>query len=163
MLLGKRKGVGEIFAAMVLILIASILGSLLFNYSLRSSNEQTVLAMEEINDKEAIAREKVLVTFLKTQNNLGEFNITIWLMNYGDIDVSISSIYVNNIKFDEFNIDAPFSEDSAYKNSYNIYTQDIKKFNIPNSSIVYENDVEFNIIVVSQRGVVNESIWIYKE
>jgi hypothetical protein len=177
-LIQRRKAIGEIVASMILLLIASVLGSYIYSNSLRTSSEQSYFVREEIQTEENVAKERfVVINALVNKIDPKKIKIAIIVMNYGQIDVDIDAIYVNNTPHffreensnkEDFIVDVVeektwFSED--YRSNTVIHTTGIKKFYDFHHNL--DKEIEFNIgaraeirlqiVVVSKRGVSNVS------
>jgi hypothetical protein len=183
-LIQRRKAIGEIVASMILLLIASVLGSYIYSNSLRTSSEQTYFVREELLTEENVAKERfvvvnALVNKIEKEGELDpeRVNISIIVLNYGQIDVDIDAIYVNDtphfFRGDHYNIEnflvdvieekTWFSEE--YRTNTVIHTEGIKKFYDFHQNL--DKEIEFNIgaraeirlhiVVVSKRGVSNVS------
>ena len=148
----RKKAVGEIIAALVLMMIVSIAGVILFSTSLRTTNAQGDMLRTQIKDDENIAQERFtnLHTTIKS-SGINSYDITIWIYNYGKIDCKIMDIYIkdpnNGNNIIKYNIDGLL-----------INANEVKKiiFNI-NTSTEFSS---FEINIVSERGVSNVSKWV---
>ena len=88
-----HKGISEMFASMIVLLIVSVLGVLLYNVSLTNMNSMQGNFVNNINDQKQTAQERfTIVTVAKA--NINDLNIT--CINYGSVDVKITDVYVNN-------------------------------------------------------------------
>jgi hypothetical protein len=150
-MLDKRRAVGEIMAALILMMIVSLAGVILFSTSLRTTNAQGNMLRTQIKDDGDSAQERFtnLHTTIKP-NGVNSYSITIWIYNYGQIDCNIVDVYI---------------KDSNNGNNivrYNtagllIGINEVEKitFNI-NTSTDFSS---FEINIVSERGVSHVSKW----
>jgi hypothetical protein len=90
-LLQKRFGVSEIVASLVLLLIVSSLGVFLYTVTTSTTNTQIDIARTEANREIQRALERFRIVAASKEND----NYTIAVLNYGDIDITISDIYIN--------------------------------------------------------------------
>ena len=159
-MLMKKRAVGEIMGAIILILIAGVAGSIFYNISLRSMNEQTANAREEIIRDSSTAKERLFTTYASFDpliiGTSEIFSITLWTMNYGQSEIKIENIYVSYDVSHLLSDDDPFTETILYQFSEDfimeayestsddyddnslIYTGDIKRIFIENA-IMYED------------------------
>ena len=150
-MLNKRKAVGEILAALILMLIVSIAGTILFSISLRSQDEQGNMLRTQIKEEGDSAQERFtnLHTYVK-EISANQYEVHIFVYNYGELEVNIKSIYVNNPYTGE-TININLVDDEGL-----LRTNQIKH-------IVKTIDQEFpvyEINLVSERGVKNISKWL---
>ena len=92
----KRRGVSEIISTIIIILIVSIAGSLLFTYSLGLFQGQQDKALKEnkLSTDQSQERFKFIAVWWNGNDDL--LNITVY--NYGTLDVEISEIYINGVR-----------------------------------------------------------------
>lgn len=92
----KRRGVSEIISTIIIILIVSIAGSLLFTYSLGLFQEQQDKALKENKLSTDQVQERYKLTTVWWNGNDNLLNITVY--NYGTLDIEISDIYINGVR-----------------------------------------------------------------
>lgn len=92
----KRRGVSEIISTVMIILIVSIAGSLLFTYSstMFQENQDRVLRETELSTQQAQTRFKFTAVWWNGNDDL--LNITVY--NYGMIDIEVNDIYVDGVQ-----------------------------------------------------------------
>ncbi len=90
--LKNRLGVSEIVASLVLLLIVSSLGVFLYSITTSTTNTQIDIARTEASREIQRAQERFRVV---AATNTSVTNYTVAVLNYGDIDITISDIYVN--------------------------------------------------------------------
>lgn len=89
----KRRGVSEIISTIIIILIVSVAGSLLFTYSSVQFQGQQDRAIRENKLSADQAQERFRFTAVWWNGNDDLLNITVY--NYGKLDIDISDIYIN--------------------------------------------------------------------
>ena len=92
----KRRGVSEIISTVIIILIVSIAGSLLFTYSSGQFQEQQSRAISENKLSTEQAQERFRITAVWWNGNDDLLNITVY--NYGSLDIEISDIYIDGVR-----------------------------------------------------------------
>ncbi len=92
----KRRGVSEIISTIIIILIVSIAGSLLFTYSsgLFQGQQDKALKENKLSTDQVQERYKLTTVWWNGKDNL--LNITVY--NYGTLDIEISDIYINGVR-----------------------------------------------------------------
>ena len=142
-MLEKRRAVGEIMAALILMLIASLAGVILFTTTVRTSSAQGSILRSQILAESASVQEQFQVLNAVPDNG----NLKIWIYNYGKYDIEITDIYINGKRTDFYlngKIDI-YSDEPPVKLTINLPTGV--------SGPVYK------ITIVSNRGVKNVSEW----
>ncbi len=142
----KRRGVSEIISTIILILIVSVAGSLLFAYSadffqgqqdsIISENERTIDQSEE--------RFRISTVFWSGAGDV----LDIAVYNYGIDDMEITDIYVDGVRVQTY---------TSGRNEI-IYTEKIKRivFTSPVSITLGEG---YTINIVSGKGVSQIDNW----
>lgn len=92
----KRRGVSEIISTVIIILIVSVAGSLLFTYSSGQFQEQQSRAVTENKLSTDQAQERFRITAVWWNGNDDLLNITVY--NYGVLDIEISDIYIDGTR-----------------------------------------------------------------
>jgi hypothetical protein len=147
----KRPAVGEIMAALILMMIVSLAGVLLFTTALRTSSAQGIILRSQIEDDGEIVQERFSNLFTSiNQTGVNSYNLTIWVYNYGKKDCKIVDIYIKD----------PYNGNEIIKHKVNnliINTNDVEKiyFNITTSS----DYSSFEVNIISERGVSHVSSW----
>jgi len=88
----NRCGVSEIVASLVLLMIVSSLGVFLYSITTSTTNTQIDIARTEANREIKRAMERFRIVAASNETS----NYTIAVLNYGDIDITITDIYVNS-------------------------------------------------------------------
>ena len=92
-MLVKRRAVGEIMGALILMFIASMAGVLLFTTTITASNEQGSTLRSQLATDSNSAQERFHVTYAELDKTSDK--ISIWVYNYGNVEINILEIYVN--------------------------------------------------------------------
>lgn len=87
-----RRGVSEIVATLIILITVTILGVVLYNFALSTTNSQTNSLLSSTYVQEKTAMERLEVISIVCVG--GETHID--LINYGKTEVTISAIYVND-------------------------------------------------------------------
>ena len=92
----KRRGVSEIISTIIIILIVSIAGSLLFTYSsgLFQGQQDKALKENKLSTDQVQERYKLTTVWWNGNDNL--LNITVY--NYGTLDIEIRYIFSGETK-----------------------------------------------------------------
>jgi flagellin-like protein len=90
-LLRNDKGVSEIIASLILILIVTSAGVVAYSYSIGAFSSFTSLFQLDTNQKEKQAQERFVV--IAVWNSSDQLNLTV--LNYGQIDLTLDAVYVN--------------------------------------------------------------------
>ena len=87
----NKRGVSEIIASVVLILIVSSAGIVAYSYSIGAFSSTTSLFQLDANMKEKQTQERFAVVAVWNSSN--QLNLTV--LNYGQIDLTIDTVYIN--------------------------------------------------------------------
>lgn len=132
----NRRGVSEIVASMVLLVITASLGLILYNMALSATGSQESSLVYETDYQEQISSERFsILSVARTTDD----KINIDVMNYGKIDIILSDVYVNGVRV------VPFT-------ALTIYTQEIKPIKIDGFTLDPPGEKEYNILLVSELG-----------
>jgi len=130
----KNRGVSEIIASLVLLVIVSTLGVIVYNVALSNMSSQKNYLVSDFSDQGKRAQEKFVITSI-TKIPGGLLNVTFF--NYGFIDIKITDVYVNNTKC-IFNQEKPITPTSELNYLTITYSETSQK--------------TVNILIVSERG-----------
>lgn len=89
-----RRGVSEIVAGMILLMIVSILGILLYNIMVNTTSFQTNELRDRYQEESERVREKFTVLYAWKESN----NVILKVLNYGELDVNITDCYFNGTR-----------------------------------------------------------------
>jgi len=141
-----RRGVSEIVASLMILLTVTSLSVVLYNYALSSSSSQTYDLIDETKRQEYLAQERIAVLSVNRISDLNSnprFNLT--FINYGKIDVSINTIYINNVNIGSFSMSKEITE--------------YLDINYIETEYQTSSTGEYRILLVSNRGVVVAYTW----
>jgi flagellin-like protein len=144
-LLGNKRGVSEIIASLILVLIVSAAGVLVYSISLTAFSSSTSNYQLQTVQREAKAQERLEVISIQwaIPNNL---NLAV--LNYGVIDLTVDKVYVNGL------VATTYLTDTGVKTAPSIIVY--VTFVSPVSIVSGQT---YDIIVVSERGSENEISW----
>lgn len=98
-LIRNKKGVSEVIASLVLILIVTAAGVVIYAYSVGAFGLSSSYFHQQTTLNEEQARERFLIVRV-WRDASNQFNLTI--LNYGQIDVAVNSVYVNGTAVTDF-------------------------------------------------------------
>lgn len=142
----KRRGVSEIISTIILILIVSVSGSLLFVYSSGYFQEQqdTILRENELSVNQAEERFRITAVLWNGVDDA----LDIAVYNYGQADLAITDIYVDGVRVQTY---------TSGRNEI-ILTEKIKRI-IFTSPVTITLGESYTINIVSTNGVTNIDNW----
>jgi flagellin-like protein len=91
-----RRGVSEIIASLILVLIVTAAGTVAYSMSLSSFSQSSSLFRLQTGQREEQARERFSIIGVRNTTMVNQLNLTIF--NYGEIEVTIDSAYVEGTK-----------------------------------------------------------------
>ncbi len=140
-----KRGVSEVIASLIMILIVSIVGTALYSYSMDTFSSSWSSFLLQTNKKEEQARERfsIIAVWWDEGNQL---NLTI--LNYGKIELVIDAVYIDGTAVTIF-----ISGKGETVTRGSIVPV---KFNSP---ITIQDDQTYEIIAVSERGSKNVVYW----
>jgi len=136
-----KRGVSEIVASLIILLIVSVAGSVLYAYSLSAFNSSGSSFLLQNNEREERAREQLLITTVWWNVSNDYLNITI--LNYGKIELVIDAVYIDGGQV----LASAFTDGKGET----VATQSLVsvKFTSPVSIVDGQN---YEIVAVSERG-----------
>ena len=141
-----KRGVSEIVANLIILLIISVAGSGLYAYSLNAFSSSENSFQLQTSDREDRAQERLLITTVWWNITNDYMNVTV--LNYGKIEVSIDTVYVD------------YTQVSTYTSGKG---ETITRGNIVSveftSSVPIVVGQTYEIIVVSERGSRDVLYW----
>lgn len=133
-----RRAVSEIIASMVVLIIVSSLGVMLYNISLSTFTSQQNDLLLDVALEEKIAQERFsIMGATRTVDN----KMVITYINYGNIDVRITDVYLGA---DRYQVANP-----VISHKYELTSIVIK----PNNFVLLPEKVLYKIRIVSEEGV----------
>jgi archaellum component FlaF (FlaF/FlaG flagellin family) len=131
------RGVSEVVASLVIVLVVSIAGTILYSFSMEAFNSSSSSFLLQTKSREEQAKERFSITAVWWDNN-SQLNLTI--LNYGKIELAIDAVYVDGIK-------ATINEG---KDTVIVREETVQiKFT---SSVSIQDEKTYEIATVSQRG-----------
>ncbi len=88
----NNRGVSEIIASVVLILIVSSAGVVAYSFSIGAFSSSTSFFQSDTSSKEQLAQERFAIVAIWS-NPPNQLNLTV--LNYGQIGLTIDAVYVN--------------------------------------------------------------------
>ena len=88
----NKRGVSEIIASLILILIVTSAGVAAYSYSIGAFSSSTSIFQLDTNQKEKQTQERLAVVAVWNSSN--QLNLTV--LNYGQIDLTIDTVYINS-------------------------------------------------------------------
>ena len=99
-MLNRRMGISEIISSLIILLIVSALGTILYNYSLDAMNYQKNVLESDINI--ALDNAQVRIKVISTQSNYSANILNLTILNYGVYSVTIDDVYINNTRVQSY-------------------------------------------------------------
>lgn len=88
----NKRGVSEIIASVILILIVTSAGVVAYSYSIGAFSSSTSFLQLDTNQKEKQAQERFAIVAVWS-NPPNQLNLTVF--SYGQIDLTIDTVYIN--------------------------------------------------------------------
>jgi len=144
-LLRDRRGVSEIIASLILVLIVTAAGTVAYSMSLNSFSQSSSLFQLQTGQREEQARERFAVVAVSWEAT-NRLNLTV--LNYGKTDVTVDAVYVNGTAV------------ATYLGGKGVKTGASNLVFVAfNSSAPILIGQIYDILVVSERGSRNEIFW----
>ena len=140
----NRRGVSEIIASLILVLIVTAAGTVAYSMSLSSFSQSSSLFQLKTGQREEKARERFSIISVRN-TTMVQLHLTIF--NYGEIEVTIDSAYIEGTKVN----DLPGKGVIVGKEQLTT-VQFI-------SPVSIQSGVTYEILVVSSRGGKNAVFW----
>ena len=140
----NKRGVSEIIASLILILIVTSAGVVAYSYSIGAFSSSTSIFQLDTNQKEKQAQERFAVVAVWNSSN--QLNLTV--LNYGQIDLTLDTVYVN------------WTSVASYLDGRNttIGKGALSQISFT-SPVAIQSGSTYEIIVVSTRGSKNAINW----
>ena len=134
-----RRGISELYASVILLIIISSMGTILYSYAIETAlnYEENIMHQEEIKSKKLM--EKYSIIYIKWNNDTERFKISIF--NYGTYDIEIGEIYINN----------EIVKSNSDNKDIKIESYQIKEISI-NTTIKIMDNVLYEILVTTKNG-----------
>ena len=92
-LLRNRRGVSEIIASLIMILVVSAGGVVVYSFSLEAFSTSSSLHELQTSQREEQAKERFLIVVIRNTTMTDQLNVTV--LNYGRTELTIVAVYVN--------------------------------------------------------------------
>jgi flagellin-like protein len=144
-LVHNKRGVSEIIASLILILIVSAAGVLAYSISLAAFSSSTSDFQLQTDQREEQARERLAIVAVWWDMS-NQLNLTV--LNYGRIDLAVDKVYVNG------------TVAATYLSGKGVKTGTWKVVSVRLvSPVTIVSGQTYEMIVVSERGSKNEISW----
>jgi len=142
--LRNNRGISEIIASLLLLLIVSVAGAALYSFSLSAFSSSSSTFQQQTIQREEQARERFQITAVYW-NTVNQLNLTI--LNYGKIDIAVDAVYING---------TPASISSG--RGATVGTGELVSVKLA-SSVLIQDGQTCEIVAVSERGSKNAAYW----
>jgi flagellin-like protein len=142
--LRNNRGISEIIASLLLLLIVSVAGAALYSFSLSAFSSSSSTFQQQIDQREEQARERFQITAV-WWNTVNQLNLTI--LNYGKIDIAVDAVYING---------TPTSISSG--RGATVGTGELFSVKLAFSVLIQDGQT-YEIVAVSERGSKNAAYW----
>ena len=140
-----RRGVSEVIASLILILIVSVAGVLLYSYSLSALGSSSSYFQLETSNEEERVRERFQITAVWWDMS-NQLNLT--LVNHGKIEIAIDAVYINGTQV------------SAFLNGRGVTIGPREMVSVKfNSPVMVQSGQKYEILAVTERGNRNAVYW----
>jgi flagellin-like protein len=141
----NKRGVSEIIASLILVLIVTSAGVVAYSYSIGAFSSSTSLFQLDTKQKERQAQERFAIIAVWS-NTSSQLNLTV--LNYGQIDLTLDTVYVN------------WTSVASYLGGGNTTIGKGVLIQISfTSPVTIQSGSTYEIIVVSTRGSKNAINW----
>lgn len=144
-LLSNKRGVSEVIASLILILVVTVAGAVIYSYSVSAfSSSGSHFEQQTISDQELL-RERFQVIRVWWDNST-QLNLTV--LNCGQIDITVSAVYINGTA-----VQSPFSGQSVRVGVGElVYVKFYSPLPIGSGTVC-------EILVITERGGKNSVSW----
>jgi flagellin-like protein len=142
--LRNNRGISEIIASLLLLLIVSVAGAALYSFSLSAFSSSSSTFQQQTIQREEQARERFQITAV-WWNTVNQLNLTI--LNYGKIDIAVDAVYING---------TPASISSG--RGATVGTGELVSVKLAFSVLIQDGQT-CEIVAVSERGSKNAVYW----
>lgn len=142
----RDRALSEVVTSLIFLLIVAVLGGSLYSYTLTVMGPQQNAFQDEIDFEAERAQERFRVISVWWSGSDDVLNLTV--LNYGLLDIKISDVYVNGERVTSY---------QAGRNE-EIYTSKLRSV-IFTSPVPISQDVQYEIVLVTERGVSHVYNW----
>jgi hypothetical protein len=147
----SRRGISEMVAVILVLIIVSIAGAALYRTSLVTLSSQFTSYTQQAKDQTLAAQERFEVVNVE---KIDSSNVTVYLLNYSPentIDVTVDKVYIDDIP-------------STWRpivtgNSNGLLLKNVVTPIRVSSGTGFTTDNKYKIVIVSQRGTSNAFKW----
>ena len=133
----NTRGVSEVVASLIIMLVVSIAGTILYSFSIEAFNSSSSAFLLQTKGREEQARERFSIVAVWWDNN-SHLNLTV--LNYGKTELTIDAVYIDGIK-------ATINEGKGTV----IVRKEMVQIKIT-SAVSIQDEKTYEIATVSQRG-----------
>jgi FlaG/FlaF family flagellin (archaellin) len=144
----NKRGVSEIIANLLIVLIVSIAGAAIYSYSLTAFSSSTSTFQTQTDFREEQAQERLSIIAVWWDNSTGRDLMNLTVHNYGKIHLIIDAVYVNGIATSNYT--------NGVGTTVTLGNLVFVKYVSP---IPIFEDETFEITVVTERGSKDAIIW----
>jgi hypothetical protein len=152
-MLRKRRGISEMVAVILVLVIVTTAGALLYRSSLVTLSTQYSSLTGQISDETIAANQRFeIVNVQKT----GQKNVNVYLLNYSPektVNVTIISAYISDLTSTKTLIKIDFRPGTILEKDI------VTSLALTTSDFNFDTRNIYKIQVVSQRGVINDYTW----
>lgn len=142
----SRRGVSEIIADLILMLIVSSAGIVAYSYSIGAFSSSSSIFQLDTNSQENQAQERFAI--IAVWENLATNQLNLTVLNYGQIGLAINAVYINWTKV------------TNYLPGWNTTKGNGALIQVSfTSPIAIQSGSTYQITVVSTRGSTNAITW----
>ncbi|MCJ7759754.1 hypothetical protein MUP59_01235 [Candidatus Bathyarchaeota archaeon] len=140
-----RRGVSEVIASLILILIVSVAGVLLYSYSLSALGSSSSYFQLETSKEEEKVRERFQITSVWWDIS-NQLNLTIF--NHGKIEIAIDAFYINGTQV------------LAFLSGRGVAIGPREMVSVKfNSPVLVQGGQKYEVLAVTERGSRNAVYW----
>ncbi len=145
-LLRDKRGVSEVVASLMMILIVAAAGAILYAYSLTTFSSTGTSFQLQMDRGQERARERLVIVAVWWRDTGNQLNVTV--LNYGKIDLAVDAIYIDGTPVTAF----------SSGQGVTITTDKLGYINFT-SPVAIQNGQAYEITVVTERGSRNVDTW----
>ncbi len=143
----NKRGVSEIIASLIIVLIVSVAGVALYSYSLGAFSSSSNSFQLQTDQREERTRERFLITAV-WWDTVDKLNLTV--LNYGKIELAIDAVYIDGTQVSP----------SAYTDGKGVTTVKESMISVKfTSPVSIVSGQSYEIVVVSERGSKDAVYW----
>lgn|GEM_PF-1419440 len=145
-LLQDKRGVSEVIASLMMILIVAAAGAILYAYSLTTFSSTGTSFQLQMDRGQERARERFIIVAVWWRGTDNQLNVTV--LNYGKIDLAVDAVYIDGTPVTGF----------STGQGTTITTDKLGCINFT-SPVTIQNGQTYEITAVTERGSRNVDNW----